>query len=64
MISYTLRFHVGTPTKSTVVHSVEYKAQGDMEANEIRCKLERKVEFKYDFNLVCQTEYLEKQNLL
>jgi hypothetical protein len=63
MIDYVIRFHVGTASKSTVVQSIEIKAENDIEADKLRQQIERKVEFPYDFNLVSQKIYLENQNL-
>lgn len=64
MVNYVIRFHVGTPSKSSVVSTIEIKAENDIEADKLRQQIERKVEFPFDFNLVSQKSYLENQNLL
>ena len=63
MVDYVIRFHVGTTSKSSVIQSIEIKAENDIEADKIRRQIERKVEFLYDFNLLSQKSYLERQNL-
>ncbi len=62
-MNYTLRYHVGTPRKSIVVFSETFEADNDLQADKKRQEREKICTAKYDFNLVCQTEYLAKEGL-
>lgn len=60
---YALHYHVGTPSKSKVVYSENFEADNDLHADKIRQEREKKCTIDYDFNLVCQAEYLANQGL-
>lgn len=64
MIEYVIRYHVGTPACSYVTVSETIYADNDIEADKIRCEREKRVGVYYDFNLLCQAEYLRKQKLI
>lgn len=63
MTNYTLKFMVGTPADSFAVYTTSFDANDDKDADNTRKEIESTVDFKYDFNLVCQTEYLRHQGL-
>ena len=62
MIQYSIHYHKGTPSCSRVVFVQKIVAKSDIDADKQRQKLEKQVE-DYDFNLLSQTSYLEKQGL-
>jgi hypothetical protein len=63
VIEYSLHYHRGTPSASEVVHKDKLWAENDLEADKIRRVLEANCPVDYDFNLLSQTSYLEKQRL-
>lgn len=63
MTNYTLKFMVGTPADSFAVFTTSFDATDDKDADSTRKRIESIADFEYDFNLLCQTEYLNKQGL-